>query len=308
LFFKRWYNRQSAIGNRQSAIGNIKICNNNFKKFADSRISHLRSLHQLALKTLAGFCFAAAVSTPVWAQQTISCTTDPAVFNTGIAKDSSGNYSANSLALNLGNPANTSGEQDEQWKYYHEPPGSTNRDEVPSSFLNLASLSPAHVFYGLDNKRTKPTSGNAQWSGNYPTAQTGIYWFIYEFNLDPGVDPDAFNASLRLNADDNIYHVFVNDADNLSLPKGGFLTRGNYNNDPAFVALDRGWQAGPNRIAVVVDNTTGYAGLMVQPGAVLCVKRSSPVPTFDSLGYWLTGLGVLALAVMTMRRRRAMAN
>ncbi|MDR2127597.1 MAG: DUF11 domain-containing protein [Burkholderiaceae bacterium] len=116
--------------------------------------------------------------------------------------------------------------------------------------------------------------GNTKWVGNLATTPLGIHWYRYEFNLDSSIDPDTFSLSIKLSADDHIYHVFVNGKDHLSLPPGGFLN--SYNITPTTITLDKNWQPGLNQIFVVTDNITGPSGLLAQlSGAPLCSGKLS---------------------------------
>jgi hypothetical protein len=169
---------------------------------------------------------------------------------------------------------------------------------------------PAPVYYNTYPGRTQSSFGNSQMIG-LPSIGHGIVWYRYDFELASTVDLSTFNLSAQLNADDHTYHIFVNGKDNLSLPQDVSLTNGRWNTVPELVTLDRGWKHGLNQIFIAVENigTTTASTLLIQPsGAPLCAKKVSAVPTLDSLGYWLTGFGILALAAAATARRRRVAT
>ncbi|MDR2128191.1 MAG: DUF11 domain-containing protein [Burkholderiaceae bacterium] len=253
----------------------MKICYNIFKKSTDSRFPHLRSLRKLALKTLAGFCLLASASAPVLAQTipTITCDTDPAIFNTGIAVDSLGGYSASSGRLANGNP-------DAHWQYASENYSDSIRDTNPNTLtLNWYSPTAGQHYSGWPT----PASGNARWIG-VPTSvgNNEIFWYRYEFYLDPSVDPAAFNPSFKLNGDDEIYHAYVNDVDNLSLATGTRLNigEGSWSGHPVFISLNKGWKSGLNRIFIVTRDIDIAGGLLIQSsGTPLCAGKLSVAKT-----------------------------
>jgi hypothetical protein len=189
------------------------------------------------------------------------------------------------------------GDLDWHWEYAYESGYPKSPPPAPTNWHTAGVYS--HPFYW-----NVPTSGNAQWIGSTSSVyNSSTIWYRYRFNLDPGVNPGDFNLSLDLNVDDNIYYVFVNGTDNLSLPPRTILPA-SYTS-PASVLLNKGWQSGPNEIVVATYNSTLPNGLLVR-GSLLCTKMVNAVPTFGGMGYLLTGFGILALAaVATVRRRRA---
>jgi uncharacterized repeat protein (TIGR01451 family) len=213
---------------------------------------------------------------PVWAQSDplpkITCDSDPAIFNTGI--DGLGGYSAYSKALQA-----NAGFIDAHWQYAYESgtnTGSSNTHTNPSG-LSLQWNSSNVI---LSTAWTKSTSENAQWSG-IKSIGDGTVWYRYELELpdDPGFDPGAFNLSIRLNVDNHLVHVFVNDEDNLSLstPNLAGLT---YNTPPAHITLSDGWKKGKNQIFIVTLNGLGESAILVQPtGAPLCAGKLSVTKT-----------------------------
>jgi uncharacterized repeat protein (TIGR01451 family) len=103
------------------------------------------------------------------------------------------------------------------------------------------------------------------------------------FYLDPG-DAPTFNLSVKLGADDFIYHVFVNDTDNLVLPPGtNYLNT--WNLPLQEIVLSKGWRPGLNEIVIATYSPTGGAGIWVQPtGAPLCAGKLSVTKTASQNG------------------------
>jgi uncharacterized repeat protein (TIGR01451 family) len=209
-----------------------------------------------------------AAATQAVAQPTISCSTDPAIFNTGI--DGSGGYSINSPRLAIG-------ATDAQWQWAFEA-STSNRDTDPAT-LPL-SWSPATVYYhapSTGNIWVAPTLENAQWIG-LSSPGAGIFWYRYEFYLDPSVDPGTFNLPIKFNSDNNVYHIFVNGQDNLSLPTGSYVS--SYTSaSQASAILSQNWKIGLNQIFVVVSNVGGPAGLLLQASEPLCAGKLSVTKT-----------------------------
>jgi hypothetical protein len=255
------------------------------------------------------FFLAAAASAPVLAQPTISCATDPAIFNTGI--DGSSGYSANSPRLPrsttgriTGNPINDI--TDTHWEAFYDS-SSLYTSTLPSSVL--PSSFPNSVWSSALVWRffaTPPSTGwatpapNAEWVGyNNISPNSFPSWYRYQFNLESGVlDSNAFNLSLELAADGAIYHVYVNNVDHVAS-----TSPFNSGYDLKSITLDKGWKTGPNEIVVGILHNGGGVGLLAQTtGAPLC--KAKAVPTLDRSAYWLTGFGILALAGFAARRRR----
>jgi hypothetical protein len=151
---------------------------------------------------------------------------------------------------------------------------------------------------------------NALWTGPTTPGNDSTVWYRYTLDLDASVvDISSFSLPIGINVDDNLYHIYVNDEDILALAPGDSEPAAHYSaGSPYYVTLDQGWKDGENQIVVVTHNTTGLSAMLIQPGstaAPLCTRKTNAVPTLDRSAYWLTGLGILALAGFAARRRRA---
>ncbi|WP_460555794.1 IPTL-CTERM sorting domain-containing protein [Comamonas piscis] len=200
-------------------------------------------------------CAVAALCQPLAVQaQTapvISCSTDPAIFNTGI--DGSNGYSINSPKLAIGS-------LDAHWSIAPALGDIT----TPAAAAALAYAQGPVDRPGAGNGAwVQSPFGNAQWIG----VQYGRSYYVYQyqFSLDPAVDPDSFNLSLNLYVDNQVRRILVNDAvfdytsNGTSLGVGGFSSGGNVP-----VVLNNGFKTGANTIYVVVGNQGDPSGLLVQ--------------------------------------------
>ncbi len=200
-------------------------------------------------------CAVAALLNPLAVQaQTVpvvSCSTDPAIFNTGI--DGSNGYSINSPKLPLGS-------LDAHWSIAPAPGDIT----TPAAAAALSYAQGPVDRPGAGNGAwVQSPFGNAQWIG----VQYGRSYYVYQyrFTMDPAVDPDSFNLSLSLYVDNQVKRVLVNDTvfdytnNGAILGVGGFTAAGNVP-----VVLNNGWKTGTNTIYVVVGNQGDPSGLLVQ--------------------------------------------
>ncbi|MFA9285123.1 IPTL-CTERM sorting domain-containing protein [Comamonas sp. SY3] len=181
----------------------------------------------------------------------MSCSTDPAIFNTGI--DGSNGYSINSPKLPLGS-------LDAHWSIAPAPGDIT----TPAAAAALSYAQGPVDRPGAGNGAwVQSPFGNAQWIG----VQYGRSYYVYQyrFTMDPAVDPDSFNLSLSLYVDNQVKRVLVNDTvfdytnNGAILGVGGFTAAGNVP-----VVLNNGWKTGTNTIYVVVGNQGDPSGLLVQ--------------------------------------------
>ena len=221
-----------------------------------------------------------------WAQivtiPTISCQTDPAIFNTGINGSATG-YNTNSpkYALNAGNV-------DDHWQYlYASTVDLTNANNYTQTGPNpnftlpknlTGTYLPAKVDRGgAAGERAWINSpfGNAEWLADANGVPRGYYVYRYQFNLDPGVTPSSFRVNLDYFSDDLIRRVYVNDTlirdfvkpNDANIQGGGVTGAGGFGlNSRTNVALNQGWQPGLNTIYMVVSNQTGPVGFLTQAG------------------------------------------
>ncbi len=181
----------------------------------------------------------------------ISCSTDPAIFNTGI--DGSNGYSINSPKMPLGS-------LDAHWS-------------IASALGDITTPTAAAALSYAQGPVARPGAGNGAWvqspfgNAQWIGVQYGrdYYVYKYQFTLDPAVDPDSFNLSLSLYVDNQVKRILVNDAlfdytnNGASLGVGGFGSGGNVP-----VVLNNGFKTGANTIYVVVGNQGDPSGLLVQ--------------------------------------------
>ncbi|MDR2129508.1 MAG: DUF11 domain-containing protein, partial [Burkholderiaceae bacterium] len=271
-------NRQSPIANRQSPIANRQSPIPRIAPSVFFRLDHLKSaalrfssnspsLRKLALKNLAGFCFAATVSVPVLAQQKpiISCDTDPAIFHTGIADDGLGNYLSSNGVLPNGTP-------DAHWQYAFTG-GSANptAHQLPSTLTLGWGPTTATSYTGT---AFAPLVGNAKWIRS-PTGAQGTVWYRYVFDLADSVHPSAFNLPVTLRQDDFLYHIWVNDTDNFQIPPLGYTTM----SVTSQATLNTGWQTGENQIVVATYDDNALSGFLLYTGTSICTEKLSVTKT-----------------------------
>lgn len=200
-------------------------------------------------------CAIAALFNPLIVQaQTapvISCSTDPAIFNTGI--DGSNGYSITSPKLPLGS-------LDAHWS-------------IASALGDITTPAAAAALSYAQGPVDRPGAGNGAWvqspfgNAQWIGVQYGRSYYVYkyQFTMDPAVDPDSFNLSLSLYVDNQVKRILVNDAvfdytnNGAIAGVGGFSAAGNVP-----VVLNNGWKTGANTIYVVVGNQGDPSGLLVQ--------------------------------------------
>lgn len=212
----------------------------------------------------------------------ISCSTDPAIFNTGI--DGSNGYSINSPKLPIGTSL------DAHWS-------------IAPAFSDITTPNAAGALSYAQGPVDRPGAGNGAWvqspfgNAEWIGVQYGqdYYVYKYQFTMDPAVDTDSFNLSLNLYVDNQVKRIFVNDTQfdytngGASAGVGGF---GSSDNVP--VLLNDGWKTGTNTIYVVVGNQADPSGLLVQSsGTASCSPPLSVAKqAVNSNGSAYTGLAV----------------
>ncbi|HEY0200290.1 MAG TPA: hypothetical protein VGC24_01210, partial [Burkholderiaceae bacterium] len=183
---------------------------------------------------------------------TISCSTNPAIFNTGI--DGTNGYSETSGKIT---PANGT-MADAHWNI--APIAGTVKPSVsvppydPTQDATL-NFQPASVYY--NGAWAVSPFGNAQWIGS-GVFSYGTVFYRYDFNLDPSINPSTFNLKFDLYVDDSIYQVYVN-----GVPLFGAGTHiGGYTQSGfASIILNQHWQTGANSIIIQTYNATNPTGL-----------------------------------------------
>ncbi len=212
----------------------------------------IRFLNQLARRSAgasAALATGLAVLSSAHAQSTptVSCSTDPAIFNTGI--DGTNGYSINSPKLPLG-------ATDAHWFIAPADGPVTNASTAAGLSYTQGPLYRHPAWY-------PSPFNNAEWIG--VSWGKSYYVYRYQFNLDPSVDPAGFNLNLSMYADNQVSRILVNDAVNdytnngTSLGIGGFQSNGKVS-----LVLNAGWKTGLNTLYVVTGNQGDPSGLLVQ--------------------------------------------
>jgi uncharacterized repeat protein (TIGR01451 family) len=186
---------------------------------------------------------------------TVTCTTDPVIFNTGY-NTSTGGQTAN-------------GAPDERWTVAGGVDGLNHSPNTPPQGPLAATLPPAGTTYvdasvgKANNLWADSLSGESQWiSANYVVGQNqsngyGTWYYRYQFNLDPAVDPASFQLKMNWMADNSVNAVWVNDqpqtGDNLpQSPDAPYQAGGFLAGNEASTTMNGPWQTGLNTILVQV--------------------------------------------------------
>ena len=236
----------------------------------------------------------------------IGCTTDPNIFNTGIA----GKVSDNST-FNLSTPKSPASTgtanmfYDLHWQKGFIPGASpaaanwpskdpvggvynpydtvdVNGNKIPYSYLNSISWDAGTAsVYSYGSPWVASPFSNAEWLGfhnsigNYTSGDTNNNMFYrYQFDLDPAVDASRFNLVLDFMADDYLKQIFVN-----GKPVLTNVDNGNYASfDLArrrSIPLIGTWNPGSrNTIIVQTSNLTAPSGFLVQSrGTPVCTSK-----------------------------------
>ena len=217
---------------------------------------------------------------------TVTCNTDANIFNTG--------YNGNGGVL-------ANGASDTNWQVaggyqgFNYPNGTT-----PATATSLppagAAWAPAQVGNVVPNAWAASPYGNAQWiSAQYngtgaqnQATGSGDWYYRYQFNLDPTVNPASFALNMHWLADNSVAAVWVNGVQQsgANLPQnttdpyryGGFLAGA-----AAATTLGSNWQTGLNTIIVQIKSYYTDEGFnaQVQPSA-LCPQSYTVTKTASS--------------------------
>jgi uncharacterized repeat protein (TIGR01451 family) len=224
----------------------------------------------------------AAAATP-----TVTCTSDPNVFNTG--------YDAATGGI-LPNNA-----QDANWQvagpYFV---GGTSPATATSLPPGTPSWAPANVGSLAPGAWSPSPFGNAQWisqqtiaSPNQGTGTSNADWYYrFQFDLDPSVDPATFSLDMNFLADNDVAEVFVNgvaqSGQTTGLPQNSsnpYFFTGYTSAHAAETTLNHDWQTGLNTIIVQIKSGPPEEGFdaQVRPSAVCPVnlavsKTATPDP------------------------------
>jgi uncharacterized repeat protein (TIGR01451 family) len=209
----------------------------------------------------------AAASSPL--DPTVSCATDPNIFNTGYDAATGGVLANNSTDAN--------------WQVSGPYFASTDG----TSPVTATSLPPNNATWALANVgavapgayATSPYS-NAQWisqqtiaSPNQGTGSDNADWYYeYDFNLASTVDASTFSVAMNFLADNDVAQVWVNGVAQSGLTTGlpqdsgsNAYDFGGYQlGNAAATLLDNDWQSGANSIIVEIKSGPPEEGFDAQ--------------------------------------------
>ncbi|WP_420368979.1 hypothetical protein [Curtobacterium sp. L1-20] len=199
---------------------------------------------------------------------TVLCTTDPVIFNTGYNQTTDG-QAANGTA-------------DARWTVAGGIDGFNHSDTAISGPGTIA-LPPAGATFGpayagkVNNLWANSQSGQSQWiSANYvaptngqnQTTGGGDWYYRYQFNLDPQVDPATFQLDMKWLADNTVAGVWVNNQ-----PQSGANLPQNTTNPYQYAGFDA---ANAASTQMAGDFKTGLNTILVQ------VQSNYPAEGFDA--------------------------
>ena len=216
---------------------------------------------------------------------TVSCTTDPNIFNTGYDSATGGVLPNNSLDANwqvagvFDSPGGTT------------PPTATSLPPPGTTFAaaNVGSLAPGAW--------SASPYANAQWISQQtianPSSPNGDWYYEYVFNLSASVEASTFSLAMNFLGDNDVATVFVNGVDQSTYP-GSNLPQtatnpynyvGYHTANAAATTLDHNWQTGSNTIIVQLKSGPPDEGFDAQmrptafcPVALGATKTASPDP------------------------------
>jgi len=250
--------RLSLFGARQRSTGQGK------QRMLPPRSARLRTGAVVGALAMAGSLLSAGVvlapAEPAAAATipTITCTTDPAIFNTGFNSASGGQ---------TGN-----GSPDERWEAAGGVAGLNHSDvdyTGPSGATYPTGASWAPAYAGkINNAWADSQSGRSQWiSANYvppsngqnQTNGGGNWYYRYQFNLAAQVDPASFRLDMSWLADNSVAAVWVNDvaqsgANLPQSPADPYNAPGFIRGQEAVTQMASNWRTGLNTILVQVKS------------------------------------------------------
>lgn len=262
---------------------------------ADKHLHRAQRLAQTLLLWI-GLPIGAAIAAP----PTITCSSNPAVFNTGV------NSSLDGVAAD--------GSSDANWQVTDiQTPASIPTTPPPSLTWN-----PAKVGNLIPSAWVVTPFGTAQWiSKEYGTgdgtSSTGDWYYRYQFNLDPSVDANQYALNLTFFVDNAVAEIYVNGVAQ-SAQLGGVIPQGSpdsYNyrgfetGSQASVTLSHNWRSGPNELVVLVHSGAPYEGFLayVSDKPVCHLVPPASVPTLNQWSMLLLALMVGLLAWGSTRPR-----
>lgn len=204
----------------------------------------------LALAALVGGVQTAQAAGPV-----VTCTSDPQVFNT---------------AYNGTTGVKPNNDPDTHWQVTTIQPVAANAT-VPMSAAAAATLHPAIVGNLVPGAWAASPYATANWisnEGNGGQSADGDWYYVYDFMLDPAVNPTAFSLRMNYLSDNSVAEVYINDVAQSAtgVPQAGNLNGYQYGGygagAVATTTLNANWQTGQNRMVVRVQSGTPYEGFL----------------------------------------------
>jgi uncharacterized repeat protein (TIGR01451 family) len=242
---------------------------------------------------------AGAATAPV-----VSCSSDENIFNTG--------YDAATRGVLANAP------QDANWEVagpFDTPSGTTPPTAVsppPAS----ATFKAANVGNLIPSAWAASPYGNAQWISQQTLASPkqpdvdGDWYYQYQFDLDPSVNPSTFSLDVDFLADNDVAEVYVNgvaqSSQTTGLPQAPSTSdpyhfKGFVSTSAATTTLDHNWQTGTNTIVVQIKSGYPYEGFDAQmrpsticPEGLSVTKTAAPDPYLP--GHKLTYTVIVANA------------
>lgn len=205
---------------------------------------------------------AAATAAPALAQTTgagptVTCSSDPDIFNTGYNAATGGKL--------------VRGQLDANWQV-------TDRRPVPTP--QTASAIPpdgttwhrAYVGNMAVGAWAQSPYNNAEWiSRELGTSPSGDWYYRYRFDLHPDVDPASFGVGLDFMADNAVWEVYVNGVPQSGKtsglpqnPTNPYFHYGFHLVNAAQTSLRHDWRTGANEIVVHVKSGAPYEGFLTQ--------------------------------------------
>ena len=225
-----------------------------------------------------GLAFGLHIGAAVAAPATITCSSDPNIFNTAF------NGSTGVLANN---------DKDAHWEVTDMQPKAS---PIPSAPPAGVTWFPAVVGNAASFAWNAPPYTTANWiSREFGTSLSGDWYYRYQFNLDPSVDASQFVLNMGFMADNSIAEVYVNGVAQSTkisgLPQvalaGSYVYGGFVLAHQANLTLNHDWKTGLNELVVLVHSDLdyeGFAAYITAPPVCRAAPISSPaaVPTLTT--------------------------
>lgn len=226
---------------------------------------------------------------------TVTCTSDPVIFNTGYNQATDGQL--------------PNGAADPRWTVAG---GYTGLNYVNTTVFpagpSAAELPPAGTAYEpaqagkVNNLWSNSQSGKSQWisaryvdpsNGQNQADGYGDWYYRYQFNLDPQVDPSTFQLDMSWLSDNTVAGVWVNnvaqEGDNLPQDPDNAWGGGGFNSgNAAKTSMAGDWKTGLNTILVQVKSFYTAEGFNAEvtstalcPDPTLTIKKTAENTTSE---------------------------